>query len=238
MEFTIDSDLIRRILREEARQTADEVAAHGPVYAFARSQLRHDARLSAASDASTLACVEGCAFCCHFRVDVRGAEVLTILDYVRANFSAGQREQLELDVRSRAQLIATLTEDEHHKSNIACPFLQDARCSIYSVRPQTCRNFHATDMAGCKQTFDQPADVEIDPDYAPGVYQAGGAHVDAVSVALKQSGFSVTVYEMNTALAAAMMDPEGARERFAGGADPLPEVNGFEPPTEFIDLVE
>jgi Fe-S-cluster containining protein len=71
------------------------------------------------------------------------------------------------------------------------PILNEGRCTVYAARPQSCRNYHATDVAGCRQSYEEPENLDIDPDFAPGVYQAGGAHVEAVSTAMREAGYDV-----------------------------------------------
>jgi Fe-S-cluster containining protein len=121
------------------------------------------------------------------------------------------------------------------KRNVKCPFLREGRCSIYSVRPQTCRNYHATSAVGCQQSYENPDNLDIDPEFAPLVYQAGGAHVDAVTAAMREAGYDTNVYEMNNAIDVALSEP-GARERFEAKLPPFMRVSGDEVPPEFEDL--
>ncbi len=98
------------------------------------------------------------------------------------------------------------------------------------------RNYHATNAAGCQQSFEHPDDLDIDPDFAPFVYQAGGAHVEAFGTALRAAGFDVEVYELNAAFDAALSDP-AARERFEARLPPLYDAEcGYEVPEQFDDL--
>lgn len=235
MEFTLDVALVRSVLRGEYREARAQIAEHGAVAAYERSLLRHDERLAAASDAHTLACKQGCAWCCHFSVDVRPVEVLHILEFVANNFSASQREQLLAEVAANSALLAGLDEIERMQRNIKCPFLAASRCTIYAARPQTCRNYHATDAAGCRQSFDEPDNRDIDPDFAPLVYQTGGAHVDAFSKAMEAEGYDIAAFEMNAALEAALHDPATFRRRFMSQEKPSLPANGVEAPTEFWD---
>ena len=63
------------------------------------------------------------------------------------------------------------------------------------------------DVAGCLNPTKNPKNLDIDPEFAPGVYQAGGAHVEAVSAAMCDAGYDVNAYELNCALDAAMSEP-------------------------------
>jgi Fe-S-cluster containining protein len=121
------------------------------------------------------------------------------------------------------------------KRNVKCPFLSGGRCTIYAARPQSCRNYHATDVAGCQQSFEDPDNEDIDPDFAPWVYQAGTAHVDAFSTAMRDAGYDVRAYELNCALDAARSDL-AARERFESRLRPFTSLSGEDVPVEFDDL--
>jgi hypothetical protein len=105
---------------------------------------------------------------------------------------------------------------------------------VYEARPQSCRNYHATSVAGCRQSYEEPENLDIDPDFAPGVYQRGHAHVEAVSAAMREAGYDVKVYELNCALDAALADA-AARQRFEAGLEPFAGL-GEEVPAEFDDL--
>ena len=209
MEFTIDVALVRDILVREHARASDEIRKLGVLRAMGESGKRHDARIAAAADVGTLACRAGCAWCCYYSVDVRAAEVFGILDFVERALAPAEQ--------------------------VRCPFLSDGRCAIYPVRPQSCRNYHATDAAGCEQSYDDPENLEIDPEFAPGVYQAGGAHVEAFSAAMQGAGFDVSAYELNGALDAALSQP-GARARFESGLKPFAGLDGEEVAGEFDDL--
>jgi Fe-S-cluster containining protein len=235
MEFSLDYSLIRTILADERRRAREQIRDLGAVRALERSQARHDERLAASPDVSTLACRAGCTWCCYFTVDVRAAEVFSILEYVDRSFMPAGKAELHAQIRANSAVLRTLTADERAARNLKCPFLLDGRCSIYAVRPQTCRNYHATDVTGCRQSYEQPANPDIDPDFAPGVYQAGAAHVEAFSAAMSDTGLDVRAYELNCALDAALSDPD-ARAHFEAGRKPFAGLHGEEPPAEFDDL--
>ena len=147
MEITIDFATVRRIASQEYRQARSEIAALGPAEAYSRSQLRHDERLAAAPDASSLACQAGCSWCCYFSVDVRPAEVFHILDFIERHWTPQARERLHAEIQTNSAILQPLDEIERMQQNIKCPFLTEGRCGIYAARPQTCRNYHATDAA-------------------------------------------------------------------------------------------
>lgn len=236
MEFDIDSKLVRSIVADEGAKTRADLAAGGPLLALERSQARHEARLAAAPDAPTLACKAGCFWCCYFTVDIRPVEALRIAEYLQNEVADADRARIVQEIETNSAAFAQLDDDERARSNTKCPFLHLGRCSIYPVRPQTCRNYHATDSAGCKQAYEEPDNDDIDPDFAPLVYQSGGAHVDAFSVALSESGYDVDAYELNMAMAVVLADPAGARARFDAKQCVFPTLDGVEVPADYVDI--
>jgi Fe-S-cluster containining protein len=235
MEFTLDVSLVRDILERERNDVRDEIRNFGVFRALESSQQRHDAGIAAAPDFGALACRAGCSWCCYFTVDVRAAEVFGILDFVERSLSPEEKTRVYAEVRANSRAIKNLREDERATRNVKCPFLNEGRCTIYPLRPQTCRNYHATNVAGCRQSYENPQNLEIDPEFAPGVYQAGGAHVEAVSSAMRETGYDVNAYEFNCALDAALTQP-AARERFESRLKPFRGLSGEEVPAEFDDL--
>jgi Fe-S-cluster containining protein len=235
MEFTLNVALVRGILRGERRQALADIAAGGVVAALADSQRRHDARIAAAADLGTLACRPGCSWCCHFSVDVRAAEVFRILDYVQQTWTPSRRATLIEQLKDNATRLHGLGAEQRATLNLRCPFLGDDRCGIYEVRPQTCRNYHATDAAGCRQSCEEPENLEIDPEFAPEVYQAGTAHVEAFCAALRQAGYDADVYELNVALVTALAEPQ-ARARLEQRGRPFAALAGEPVAAEFDQL--
>jgi Fe-S-cluster containining protein len=235
MEFNLDVPLIRDVLERENAVTRDEIRDLGVLRALERSQQRHDARIAAAPDVGTLACRAGCTWCCYFTVDVRAVEVFKILDFVEQSFTLEEKTRVYAEVRANSVLLGMLGESERVTRNIRCPFLNEGRCSVYEARPQSCRNYHATSVAGCRQSYEEPENLDIDPEFAPGVYQAGAAHVEAVSAAMCDAGYDVNAYELNCAVDAALSEPD-ARGRFESKLKPFTGLSGAEVPAEFDDL--
>jgi Fe-S-cluster containining protein len=234
LEIIIDDALVGEIVTRETLQARADIDRLGPVAAYESSRSRHDARLSAASDAHTLACKSGCYWCCYFTVDVRAVEVFSILDFMAHELSAAEQVRVRGEIEANSAMLRDLSDLERMRRNVKCPFLAQGRCSIYEARPQTCRNYHATDVAGCRASYERPDDTEIDPEFAPLVYQSGGAHVDAFCSALQERGYDTQAYELSTALAAAMADVE-SRARFEATQLPFPTLTGTEVPPEFLD---
>jgi len=234
LEIIIDDALVEEIVTRETLQARADIDRLGPVAAYESSRSRHDARLSAAADGHTLACKSGCYWCCYFTVDVRAVEVFSILDFMAHELSAAEQARVRGEIEANSAMLRDLSDLERMRRNVKCPFLAQGRCSIYEARPQTCRNYHATDVAGCRASYERPDDTAIDPEFAPLVYQSGGAHVDAFCSALQERGYDTQAYELSTALAAAMAEP-ASRARFEAKQPPFPALTGTEVPPEFLD---
>jgi len=235
VEFTIDLAAVRKILQEEQWVARQDIAAFGPAKAYAQSVPRHDERIASAADVDSLACKQGCSWCCHFSVDVRAVEAMAIAEYVEREFSLRDKLQLKAELTTNARILARFDDVQRARHNIKCPFLNEGSCRIYPVRPQTCRNYHATDAAGCRKAFEEPDNDDIAPEYAPLVYQSGGAHVDAFSAAMSEAGYDIAAYEMNAALLQVLNDPRAVQERFMTHRSAF-DIQGTEVPMEFIDL--
>ncbi len=236
MEFTIDFVTVRRIVAQETTQAQSEIASLGALTAYRNSLQRHDERLRAAPDAGSLACKPGCAWCCHFSVDVRPVEVLNILEFMHQTFSVAEQQRLRTEIEANARILGPLDEMQRMQHTLKCPFLSEGRCAIYAVRPQTCRNYHATSSAGCQLSCEQPDNFDIAPEYAPLVYQSGAAHVDAFSRAMQDAGYDIAAYEFSSALAEALAQTAIMRQRFAAGLPVFVATAGADVPMEFLDL--
>jgi len=193
--------------REHALSRAD-LKSQGWKSALAASQKRQDAMagLIASTLTPPLACKAGCSYCCHYKVDARAEEVFQIVDYVRTKFSAPRQLQLLEDVARNAADLRGKTREEQLSANLACPLLDDGQCSVYAVRPARCRTFHATDVAGCKQSFDEPDNLAIPHSLVPGLLHTGEAHLKGLRQAFNDAGYDGNTYELNAALAAALRD--------------------------------
>lgn len=180
---------------------------------FHQAAMRNLQRMDALNDGIIeqkglkLACRKGCSLCCSLRVDVFAHEVLLIADHIRAHYSAEQIEALQERLDAHADAVLPLTTFEHVSTNIPCPMLQDGACSIYEVRPQSCRRHHSQDLAACQFTYDHPADLETPAAHDRELYLSMSAAMQENIDAYSSAGFDYTIYELGTALYEALADP-------------------------------
>jgi Fe-S-cluster containining protein len=203
-----DQDLFTEITRCEHTIAVAEIKKLGWKPALAASQKRQDdmARLIVSTASPGIACQAGCWYCCYYKVDAHAEEVLLIAEYVRAKFSPERIKQLKQDVAHNAQSLRTLSGSEQLQANLKCALLDDGKCSVYDVRPSRCKTFHARDVAGCKQSYEQPTNLSISNSFIPELFYAGEAHLKGFRQAIKESDYDTSVYELNAALEMALAD--------------------------------
>ena len=205
---TNPQSLFTQITQREHALSRAELKSQGWKPALAASQKRQDAMagLIASTLTPPLACKAGCSYCCHYKVGARAEEVFQIVDYVRTRFSAPRLQRLQEDVARNAATMRGQTSEEQVAANLPCPLLDNGQCSVYAVRPASCRKFHATDVAGCKQSFDEPDNLVIPHSMVPGLLHTGDAHLKGLRQAFADAGYDGSIYELNAALAAALSD--------------------------------
>lgn len=106
-------------------------------------------------------CVEGCCHCCHQIIPVHIAEELPITRYVNKHFSTEQVDATKDRLKNWLLYFNTNTPagrnldghdlkqfgQKHAEDRVPCPFLIESKCSIYQVRPLTCRTFSVNDSS-------------------------------------------------------------------------------------------
>lgn len=158
-----------------------------------------------------LACCEGCSICCWLRVDVYAHEVFLIAHHVRARFAQTEISELTARLALHSGKVLPLTPYEHATQNTVCPLLQNGRCSIYAVRPHSCRRHHSLDFAACQFTYDHPTDLEAPAPHDRDLFRTLTDAMRQGSEAYARLGFDDTIYELGTALAEALDTPSSWR---------------------------
>ena len=92
-----------------------------------------------------------------------------------------------------------------------CPLLRDGRCSVYSVRPHTCRRQHSQDFAACQFTYDHPADLDFPGAPDRDLFRTLTGAMRQAAEVYAQLGYDDTIYELGTALAEALATPASWR---------------------------
>lgn len=106
--------------------------------------------LQGASDASAVACKDGCAYCCLQPVYVTMTEAQSIAKHLREQ----KRDRAAVKkIRENRKPIQRHKLPQLIKETHPCPFLEgdaaSGRCTIYEARPLACRSFTSDTVDTC-----------------------------------------------------------------------------------------
>lgn len=205
-------------LSEYQKSTAQLATGKDAAAALKKSYERYDKLIAKTIDESPVkpACKAGCAFCCHYKVEVRAHEMLLIKDFMSKTFSAEKIAALLEEAEANAEIIRTLTPEQHLTTNLKCALLQDNQCSIYPVRPFRCRNFHSTDAQACEKSHGDPSNMEIATSMIEDVAMFADAHTQGFEAAADQTGRDARVYDFTTALLEVFIEPNALKRYKVG----------------------
>jgi len=136
----------------------------GQVYCCVdRAAIQVLARLQA-EDGIVPSCHPGCCACCKQHILATAVEARALTEYIRLQFSAGQVRMLEERTRrwlswDRLRLqpsaAAVSPRGDEAAGHPACPLLVGGICSVYPMRPITCRtHFVSTPPHYCRHDND------------------------------------------------------------------------------------
>ena len=203
--MTLDKKLSHAI--GSAKNANDLLRALGEYYHAAD----FDANECAASDTRSLACREGCAFCCYIPVGACAQEVLLVAAFIQSRFTTTQQASLVEKLRKHVDVISPLTMLKQQTTNIPCPLLNGSCCSVYSVRPLACRAYHSLNVSSCQYSFDHPEDTH---EKRPTISELESAWMTMTSLAneaFAEHGYDRTFYELGSALLEALTNAATSR---------------------------
>jgi hypothetical protein len=137
-------------------------------------------------------CKLGCCHCCRYRIVMNIAEVATLAQYVKREFSPEQREALrrrtrqwhEWDDSLRGRCPSEDTAEQTASSHYdpCCPLLINGACSAYVVRPVVCRaHFVSSHPLSC-----QAANDPLSAEESPQVIELFVTETNPFSMAIKE----------------------------------------------------
>jgi hypothetical protein len=161
-----------------------------------------------------LACKEGCDWCCYLNVGTSAPEVIRIAEYLRKTLSA---EELEA-IRQRL----AVRDDQRREQKAArrayqpgpCALLVNHRCSVYPVRPLTCRGANSTDADACERFLKEPKKTEL-PVYSP-QHRLTAFVLDGMRAGVAEAGLKGDLLELTAALRIAFEVPDAVDRWLAG----------------------
>ena len=172
-----------------------------------------------------VACAAGCSHCCHGFIAVTAPEAV----FVATSFDAARLPQVRADAARMAARTRDKTAEQREQMVTPCPLLKDNLCTVYSVRPLTCRTGVSVDAGVCERVHRRLSGEAI-PKPVVYVTMRRAYHI-AFAGALKRAGLVYKAYEYYAALDFALNAP-GAEADFLAGKDilkGLPEDIGSDP---------
>lgn len=176
-----------------------------------------------------VACVKGCAHCCHQFVTALIPEVLALATYIKVNFDEGHRRELHQRIDAYLVEMRKVPPGERSaKLKATCPLLENDLCSAFSARPMTCRMFNSINVESCKlYRFTDGA--------SPGrgnakQIEATNALLFGSAIGLRRAGLQEAIVELIPALQIAL-STDNAAERYLAGEPIFDDVivAGYDP---------
>lgn len=194
---------------ERAKQEKDIDPPVSFLYATANATLRRLKDIP-------VACKKGCSHCCHIRVSASAPEILFTAKIIRqrgaglaARVEAAHLHTKDYDIQARAR--------HPHP----CPLLENDACSIYELRPLTCRFAASADAAICARSYRNLSGENIPTPLLN--LRGSNAYAVAVAAALKRAGLPYHAYELNAGLARALAN-DNAEAAWLAGEDIFSDV--------------
>lgn len=173
------------------------------------------------TEMADIACRKGCAWCCTVRVTATPPEIFNAARHIRE-----RRPELVARIFAESRVTNGLENVARADLRRWCPLLAaDQSCSIYAVRPTTCRAVMAPDARYCLDGFDGLHD---DFRFFARPMELSTWFTCAVLAALRGRGLVAEKYELTQALAIALADP-GAEAAWCAGGDPLAAALATDP---------
>lgn len=166
-------------------------------------------------------CKQGCNYCCYYHVYITPVEAFTIVDEI-AKRSEAERKRIEESLREYVGKVSGLGKDKHILTNIACSFLANGGCSIYSIRPLACRRHHSRDVEVCERAFEDVQSGEpspMDPNRVVASATVENLHADLQL----HMGLDCDSYEFHAAMLEALTNKASFR-RWKNGKSAFPSV--------------
>lgn len=151
-------------------------------------------------------CRAGCSYCCSVRVEASDPEALRIAHHMQtltqSDFS-NLEKRLHANARFHQQQAAGVS------ARMDCAFLKDHQCTIYAVRPATCRKAHSLSVAACESGADElPQNLSL-------VIQSE-VLIAGANAAYRSLNLPASPMELAAAVLAAMASPDAAERWYQG----------------------
>jgi uncharacterized protein len=181
-------------------------------------QAMQESLFEAQPPAQPLACAAGCDACCHRKVACTIPEAIGIAAWLSEKPEAEQ-QRVRAACRSLGDETATLDDLARIRTGRPCPMLVESQCSLYEIRPISCRAHYSYSRPACEAVYrEHRFDTQI-PHYDL-MIEAQGQMLLGYGRALEKLGLDGGLVELASALTI-IFDEPGVVDRYLAGERPF-----------------
>lgn len=148
----------------------------------------------------TVACKNGCHWCCHQAVYANSYELHFLSEKIKMNFEKDELSALIDRTENKFAQTSQLTEKEILKFKSPCPLLKNGSCSSYSSRPMACRIYLSTKLESCLEFYNNPENEANFPALIDFPLRAGRMMNEGFRSALKEFGVETAEFRLEEGL--------------------------------------
>ncbi|MCE9527912.1 MAG: hypothetical protein K8R36_17865 [Planctomycetales bacterium] len=154
-----------------------------------------------------------CTSCRHRMIGVTAPEALAIADEIQSSQSKPEVKRIRDLAAANAAAAAGLDLAQYKEAQLVCPLLTcDSTCVVYDARPIRCRGWSPAE--GEESSLPNARNRCVAPDpYADAV---GRGAEEGLAQALESAGLGGEIYELNSALAAALSNADAPAQWIRG----------------------
>jgi len=156
-------------------------------------------------------CEKGCSYCCHQPATAFPFEAIRIAQALKSSLSKEQLDLLKEKMIARVKGFTDSSVRKNINNKTPCPLLSNDQCSVYDNRPLTCRMAHSFSVKRCRISFEKDrdkAEIPMSLELLTGV----SGIIEAAFEQLPQEKLDGNLYELCSAVLAALSNPNAARE--------------------------
>jgi Fe-S-cluster containining protein len=148
----------------------------------------------------SVACFNGCHWCCHQAVFANSYELHYLSEKINSKFSEKELGELAERTKAKSAKTSVLTEEEVLKFKSPCPLLINGSCSAYEARPMACRIYLSTQLESCIEFYKHPENEDNFPALIDFPLRAGQMLNEGFSAALKEIGIETAEFRLEMGL--------------------------------------